>query len=168
MLAPGEVILVVSDRDAFVSRYGTQLRIAGEFAAGKLNNAGETIEVRTATGTPIQVFTYDDASPWPVAADGLGSSLEIVNPAGDYHDPANWRASTDAGGTPGRPAQVPGDVTGDGRVDSSDLVFLFQVGEYEDRLPGNSTFSEGDWNGDGDFTSSDLVFLFQRGPFFTP
>jgi hypothetical protein len=47
--------------------------------------------------------------------------------------------------------------------DSADLVSVFQAGEYEDGLPGNSTFEEGDWNGDGEFDSSDLVFVFQLG-----
>ncbi|MCA9217744.1 MAG: VCBS repeat-containing protein, partial [Planctomycetales bacterium] len=33
--------------------------------------------------------------------------------------------------------------------DSSDLVAVFQAGEYYDGIPLNSTWSEGDWNGDG-------------------
>jgi hypothetical protein len=44
------------------------------------------------------------------------------------------------------------------------LDFLvFGAGEYEDDIPGNSTWPTGDWNADGDFTSSDLVFAFQDG-----
>ena len=58
---------------------------------------------------------------------------------------------------------IPGDVNGDGVFDSSDLVAVFTAGEYEDDVPGNSTFEEGDWDGDGDFTSSDLVFVFKAG-----
>ena len=58
-----------------------------------------------------------------------------------------------------------GDVNDDGVFDSSDLVALFQAGEYEDDLAGNSTFEEGDWNGDGDADSADLVFAFQSGRF---
>ena len=51
----------------------------------------------------------------------------------------------------------PGDATGDGVFDSADMVQAFQAGEYEDALPGNSTFAEGDWNGDHEFESSDMV-----------
>ena len=47
--------------------------------------------------------------------------------------------------------------------DSSDFVAVFQAGEYEDGIAGNSTFEEGDWNGDGDFDSSDFVFAFRGG-----
>ncbi|MCA9197264.1 MAG: PQQ-dependent sugar dehydrogenase [Planctomycetales bacterium] len=54
-----------------------------------------------------------------------------------------------------------GDSNWDGEFSTSDLVAVFQVGEYEDDLPLNSTWAEGDWDGDGDFTSSDLVYLFQ-------
>ena len=63
-----------------------------------------------------------------------------------------------------------GDSNGDGVFDSSDFVAVFQAGEYEDGIEGNSTFSEGDWDGDGEFSSSDLVHAFQTGlyQFATP
>ena len=56
-----------------------------------------------------------------------------------------------------------GDANGDGLFTSADMVQVFQTGEYEDNIVGNSTFAEGDWNGDGDFTSSDMVMAFQTG-----
>ena len=58
---------------------------------------------------------------------------------------------------------TPGDSNGDGVFNSSDLVHVFQAGEYEDHLNDNSTFEEGDWNGDSEFNSSDFVFVFQKG-----
>ena len=54
-----------------------------------------------------------------------------------------------------------GDSNLDGMVDSKDLVLIFQAGEYEDQVDGNSGWAEGDWNCDGDFDSRDLVELFQ-------
>ena len=62
----------------------------------------------------------------------------------------------------------PGDTNLDGRFDSSDLVLIFQAGEYEDATSGNSTWAEGDWDGDGDFTSSDIVLAFQAGGYENP
>ena len=56
-----------------------------------------------------------------------------------------------------------GDSNLDGRFDSSDLVRVFQAGEYEDGIPFNSTWSEGDWNGDRDFSTADLVHAFKYG-----
>ena len=58
-----------------------------------------------------------------------------------------------------------GDANLDGIFNSSDLVKIFQVGEFEDDVDGNSTWSDGDWNCDGDFTTSDLVVAFRAGGF---
>ncbi|MCA9212281.1 MAG: hypothetical protein KDB27_04385 [Planctomycetales bacterium] len=58
-----------------------------------------------------------------------------------------------------------GDLNSDGLFDSSDLVMLFQKGQYEDDLENNSAWSTGDWNCDGEFDSSDLVIAFQRGTY---
>jgi hypothetical protein len=58
---------------------------------------------------------------------------------------------------------IVGDSNGDGIFNSSDLIVVFQAGEYEDGIAGNSTFEEGDWNRDGDFDSADLVLAFQKG-----
>jgi hypothetical protein len=66
------------------------------------------------------------------------------------------------------PARPVGDVNGDGRFDSSDLVLIFQSGKYEDGIENNATYAEGDFNGDGDFDSSDLVFAFQSGSYNRP
>ena len=56
-----------------------------------------------------------------------------------------------------------GDANLDGVFNSTDLVQVFQFGDYEDEVPGNSTWSEGDWDCDGDFGTSDLVLAFQAG-----
>ena len=58
-----------------------------------------------------------------------------------------------------------GDANLDGNFTSSDLVHVFQAGEFEDGLTGNSDWSDGDWNGDGEFDTSDLVLAFQEGKF---
>ena len=56
-----------------------------------------------------------------------------------------------------------GDVDLDGEFSSADLINVFQAGEYEDDVVGNSTWSTGDWNTDGEFSTSDLVVAFQDG-----
>ena len=58
-----------------------------------------------------------------------------------------------------------GDSDLNGVFDTTDLVIVFQHGEYEDDVPLNSTWVTGDWDGDGDFQSSDLVLVFQSGGF---
>ena len=61
-----------------------------------------------------------------------------------------------------------GDVNLDGVFDTSDLVAIFAVGQYEDATPLNSTWETGDWNGDGDFGTGDLLLAFQQGGFEQP
>lgn len=53
-----------------------------------------------------------------------------------------------------------GDANLDKLFNSSDLIRVFVAAEYEDSIPGNSTWAEGDWNCDGDFNTSDLVVAF--------
>jgi hypothetical protein len=56
-----------------------------------------------------------------------------------------------------------GDANLDGEFSSADFVAVFQAGQYEDAVNGNSTWATGDWDGDRDFTSSDFVIAFQAG-----
>ncbi len=60
-----------------------------------------------------------------------------------------------------------GTTVGDANLDrvfnSSDLVEIFILGEYEDNIAGNSGWADGDWDCDGDFTTSDMVAAFQEG-----
>ncbi|MCA9212033.1 MAG: lamin tail domain-containing protein, partial [Planctomycetales bacterium] len=163
-LAPGAFVLVVEDMEAFAMRYGNDLPVAGQWSGG-LSNGSETITVR-AEGAAIQQFSYNDN--WHPSTDGDGNTLEIINEKGAleaWGTAEGWRPSAIANGSPGAEGsgRVPGDSNGDGIFDSSDFVLVFQAGEYEDGIAGNSTFEEGDWDGDGDFTSSDFVFVFTVG-----
>ncbi|MCA9200147.1 MAG: hypothetical protein KDA87_21560, partial [Planctomycetales bacterium] len=56
-----------------------------------------------------------------------------------------------------------GDANLDGDFNSTDLVQVFSMAEYEDGVPGNSTWADGDWNCDGEFDSGDLVKAFADG-----
>lgn len=110
-LNPGERIVVVENVPAFRARYGDSVRIAkgndstpdgaqGQYG-GLLENRGENLRLVNKFGDLIQRFAYDDSAGWPERADGAGSSLELIDVRGDYGNPANWRASTFFGGSPG-------------------------------------------------------------------
>ena len=100
-LAPGGHVVVVKNAAAFAARYGTALPVAGAYP-NSLDNAGERI-VLAAGGTVLRDFTYDDAAPWPAAADGSGPSLVLRDPLSnpEHGVAANWRASVLVGGSPG-------------------------------------------------------------------
>jgi hypothetical protein len=58
-----------------------------------------------------------------------------------------------------------GDSNLDGRFNSSDLVLVFQFGQYEDNVARNSGWAQGDWSCDGEFSSHDIVLAFQSGTY---
>jgi len=113
-LGPGEFVLVVRNRAAFISRYGTSLsnRIAGEYS-GKLSNNGENITLEDFWNSTIVQFEYNDGRGWPLAPDGGGHSLVPLNsalidePTGSLNYGGNWRASTYIGGSPGMDTPEP-------------------------------------------------------------
>lgn len=106
-LEPGETVLVVKDELAFVDRYGKPTgQLAGEFS-GNLSNDGEVLIFKDAAGRILSAFLFGMGAGWPPAAAGVGSSLEVLDTGGNYSDPANWRASTEWGGTPWIVTQPP-------------------------------------------------------------
>jgi hypothetical protein len=100
-LAPGARLVLASDFGPaeFAARY-PGVAVFGYYS-GSLNNGGERIALKDRNGNYIFTADYDDAGGWPTAADGGGFSLEVTDVFGDVDDPANWRASTSPGGSPG-------------------------------------------------------------------
>jgi len=102
-LGAGEHTVVVQDRGIFEARYGTNVNIAGQYS-GKLNNAGERIELQDAIGRTILNFRYEDG--WHSLTDGEGFSLTIIdstNPdLNSWDEKDSWRPSAYSGGSPGQ------------------------------------------------------------------
>jgi hypothetical protein len=98
VLDAGKFIVLASNADEFKNRYG--FSPFGKWS-GKLDNGGERITLCTAAGDTVFSVLYDDAPPWPEAADGEGYSLVIRNQTENLNDPANWRASNNIHGSPG-------------------------------------------------------------------
>ena len=161
-LAPAERIVVVKNQAAFTSRYGSQVRVAGEYS-GQLANGGERLTLVAADDSSIQSFSYDDGAGWPETPDGLGASLQVIDYNGDYNQGSNWRGSAPQHGTPGRAEYMPGDANLDGKFNSQDLIQVLAAGKYEDSIPNNASWLEGDWNGDREVDSLDLVLALTQG-----
>ena len=148
-LAPGGVVVIVSNQEAFESRYGVVPEVVGQYT-GRLENSGEHLLLAGAFGETILDFAYQDD--WYPETDGAGRSLEIRDVQAEpdtWALPASWRASDAPGGTPGvaGPAPVPGDTDGDGDVDIDDL------NNVRNNFGGAGT---GDTNGDGVVNIDDL------------
>ncbi|MFO1461814.1 MAG: CotH kinase family protein [Verrucomicrobiota bacterium] len=97
-LPPGARMLLVRNRAAFESRYGTGLRIDGEYT-GNLANEGETLRMEDRHGEVLFEFQYRPE--WFPLADGRGASLEPSGPDSDLEVSTGWRVSGQLGGTPG-------------------------------------------------------------------
>jgi len=104
-LQPGQLLVVVATNDVegFRQSYGLSADavILGPWSKA-LNNAGDTIRLRapdnidpidgTLARYVVDEVTYSDRLPWPLAADGLGGSLERTDPLAFGNTAANWHS----------------------------------------------------------------------------
>jgi len=107
VIAPGQVLVLANNANpsAFAARY-PGVQVFGYYT-GNLDNGGERIAVLDRDGNTVVAVHYDDEDGWPLAADGAGYSLEIIDPWADPNAPANWRASVVLYGTPGLAPTAP-------------------------------------------------------------
>ncbi len=100
LLQPGESVYLTNDSAGFAALYGDGFTVLAQWLDGRLANGGERIVLRDPLGNAIHDFAYNDAAPWPTSADGNGAALHIIDPNGDYGDPANWTDTDTFGGSP--------------------------------------------------------------------
>ena len=125
IIAPGDRVLVVSNREAFLSRYpDAASSVVGEFAGG-LSNSGESLQLLNLGEEILSSFAYDDRAPFPVLADGEGFSLQLAELQGeiDFSNPLAWLA-VNFNGSPGEtgPGPFVGDPTADTDNDGSSAL----------------------------------------------
>lgn len=118
ILGPGEYLVIAADVAAFRTQYPSVQNVVGGWL-GQLSNTGEEIEVRDANNSVVTEVRYADEGDWAVRRrgtadlgqrgwswyaehDGLGDSLELINPVLSSNNGQNWGASVEPGGTPGR------------------------------------------------------------------
>ena len=89
-LPPGGYLVVGEDPPTLLSRY--QVTALGPWS-GKLSSRGERIDLHNASGTRIDRVSYGAGFPWPTAANGGGSSAELIHPSLDNDLSGSWRAS---------------------------------------------------------------------------
>lgn len=144
-LPPGERILLVGNRAAFLARYPGALGIAGEFT-GRLGNGNNRIILTGPFAEPVSDLTYADT--WAPLADGHGFSLvlreETVTAPEQLGNSAHWRNSTLLGGSPGVDDPTPpvfqpvviNEVLTRSDAAPADAIELFNAGTAEQSLAG--------------------------------
>jgi hypothetical protein len=90
-LAPGEYVVVSPSAATTVAIYGVSPVL--EYGGG-LRNSSETVTLVASDGVAvIDSVTYFDGGVWPSAPDGLGPSLELVDPLADNNNSIYWASS---------------------------------------------------------------------------
>jgi hypothetical protein len=119
-LARDSSVLVVQNRAAFETRYGTGLPIAGQYA-GVLSDPGEHLTLDDPVGQAIHDFSYE--ATWYDVTHGQGFSLtvkpEALETPWEYGDVTSWRPSQAEGGSPGLDEIV--------QVPSQDAIIINEV-----------------------------------------
>lgn len=117
-ISPAGYLVVAADRATFQKKYPGVGNVVGDWQ-GLLNNNREEIVLDDAQGRPADGVRYADEGDWAVRRrgpldrnhrgwiwfaehDGLGKSLELINPAVTRKSGQNWAASLGPEGTPGR------------------------------------------------------------------
>ncbi len=97
-LDPGEYVLVASNSNTY-SGNGYQVF---QWTSGSLSNSGEAVRLEDTDAFKVFDVQYDTKLPWPLTADGKGSSLMLKNLAIlDLDKVESWTSSVLGGQTPG-------------------------------------------------------------------
>jgi hypothetical protein len=83
--------------------------VFGGYTPDQLANEGEQLKLSYGAGLAIHDFEYGIAAPWPTDLAGRSIALLAPETRPAYSDGANWRASAQPGGTPGRGDEQPVD-----------------------------------------------------------
>jgi len=124
-LLPSDGFLILCrDTTAFIQLFPDVEGVLGNMNFG-LSGNGEWICLLNENENFVDSLEYDDQSPWPVAADGNGPTIELTDPVLDNTQPQNWHWSRNHGspGEPNPPFLSPFLV-----VDPDTLSFVASVG----------------------------------------
>ncbi|HYV30380.1 MAG TPA: CotH kinase family protein, partial [Candidatus Binatia bacterium] len=117
LVPPGGYLVVAANVATFRSRYPGVTNVVGDWN-GVLSNNGDQIQLDDANGDQEDSVEYASEGDWAVRqrgpddlghqgwiwfteADGLGNSLELINPALPSQHGQNWASSISPNGTPG-------------------------------------------------------------------
>lgn len=104
LLEAGAYISIAENPSVLRSEFPSpqrELRILGPYS-GALSGEGEMIDLLDNSGERVDRVEFDIDFPWPIAADGGGSSMELINPTLDNNLGSSWRSSG-RNETPGSP-----------------------------------------------------------------
>ena len=122
-LAPSAYLVIAADEAVFRAKYPAITNVIGGWT-GVLANGGEEIEIEDVLGENVDSVVYASEGDWAIRQrgplfnnghrgwvwradhDGLGRSLELVNPLVSNNSGQNWLPSSVLNGTPGQANSV--------------------------------------------------------------
>ncbi len=114
VLEAGGYMVICYDTSMFQPLFPGVQNVIGNFEFG-LSGGGELIRLFDQYATLMDSLTYNDVDPWPIEADGLGPTLELIDPDLPNEYPESWEASA-WHGTPGARNSVTSVRFGDDRL----------------------------------------------------
>lgn len=99
-LAPDARLVLVDNLTRFDQQHPGVTRVGP--LGFEFSNSGEMVTLQDAAGLVKVQFMYDDSLPWNKSADGLGRTLELIDPAVGASVATNWRCGC-IKGSPGAP-----------------------------------------------------------------
>lgn len=99
VIGPTNYLVLAANRASFAGAYGATIPVFDTYP-GKLQLDGELLSLvkpgtNIASDLLVTRVRYSSALPWPGGPNGLGSSLQLIDPRQD-----NWRAGNWSGGFP--------------------------------------------------------------------
>ena len=95
----GEYLVLCKNYQMFSQFFPGVTNVIGDFGFG-LSGGGELLRLFDANEQLVDQVEYNDIYPWPTAPDGMGPTLELINPYVENDIASNW-ASSIANGSPG-------------------------------------------------------------------
>ena len=126
-LSPGSFVVIAEDTAALKSLFPNVNNAIGNLSFG-FSSKGEVIKLFNNNIVLVDSVKYNDKFPWPVEANGAGSTLELKSPSLSNITPQNWKASVDHG-SPGKSNDV---TTG---IDDNKLVNVPSAFKLEQNYP---------------------------------
>ncbi|MDP2036099.1 MAG: CotH kinase family protein [Ignavibacteria bacterium] len=100
VLEADKYLVVVGDSKAFTTLFPSVKNYIGQMDFG-LSGSGEQITLTDEDKNVIDSLVYDEKSPWPTDANGLGATIELKDPTVDNSFGKYWKASF-GHGSPGK------------------------------------------------------------------
>ena len=93
----GAYLVITENKPQFDAKFGSVFaggeKAFDQWHSGALTNDGETVTLLDATGETVDEVDYQSTFPWPIAANGDGVSMELINPSLDNDLGGSWRSS---------------------------------------------------------------------------